>query len=521
VSKHTGVSIPLFSSTSSLSWGIGELPDIAPLTSWLAACGCDRLMLLPIGTMGPGETSPYSAASAMAIDPIYIGVASVPDFERVGGLASLSRQARADLDEVRAPLAAIQYDRIRPLKEEALDRAFASFLREEWEQHTTRASSLAAYIRRERWWLDDYALFQAIAATQRHASWREWPAPWRDREAPALDAARRQLARRILQHQYLQWIAEEQWQTARAAAAAHGVAIFGDVPFVVNLHSADVWARSDEFLLDVSVGVPPDAFSATGQDWGLPAYRWDLVAERGYEWIGQRARRMAALFSGVRIDHIIGFYRTYGRPPEGEPFFMPAHEDAQQRQGETIVQIFKDTGALLIAEDLGTVPDMLRPSLARLGVAGCKVLRWERDWGAPGRPFVDPASYPPLSCAMTGTHDTDPLAEWWDRAPMEERTAMLDLPLLKARGLVDPSQPWNAALRDGLLALACSAGSDELFIAIHDIFGWRERINLPATVGAHNWTWRMPWPVDRLADVPEAEARARWCRSTIADRARD
>ena len=127
----------------------------------------------------------------------------------------------------------------------------------------------------------------------------------------------------MLQQQYLQWIAEEQWQAARAAASAEGVAIFGDVPFVVNLHSADVWTRPAEFMLDVSVGAPPDAFSDTGQDWGLPAYRWDVVAARDFPWIRQRARRMAALFSGFRIDHVIGFYRTYGRPPSGDPFSCP------------------------------------------------------------------------------------------------------------------------------------------------------------------------------------------------------
>lgn len=515
--RHTGILLPLFSSTSSSSWGIGELPDLDPLASWVSACGCDRLMILPIGAVEAGQTSPYSAASAMAIDPIYIGVEAVLEFARVGGVASLPDTARRALDEVRASHV-VQYDRVRHLKKDALDWAFGLFVREEWEPRTARASAFAAYISRERWWLDDHALFQAVADTQPGVSWRQWPAPLRDREPEALDAARRQLARPILQHQYLQWIAEEQWQSARAAAALHGVAIFGDLPFAVNTHSADVWARADEFLLDVSVGVPPDAFSDTGQDWGLPAYRWDLIAERGYPWIRERARRTAALFSGIRVDHIIGFYRTYGRPQHGDPFFMPADEDAQQRQGETILGIFKETGAALIAEDLGTVPDMLRPSLERLGVAGCKVLRWERDWGAPGRPFVDPADYPPRSCAMTGTHDTETLSGWWEVTSLDDRAALFRLPRFRERGFVDPAQSWNAALRDALLELACSAGSDELFVALQDLFGWPDRINLPGTVGAQNWTWRLPWPIDLFSEIPETTERARSCRDLVARR---
>ena len=510
--RHTGFLLPLFSAVSSTSWGIGELPDIGPLSAWIARCGGDRLMLLPIGTMAAGQTSPYSACSAMAIDPIYISVDAVADFARIGGEASLSNAARAALANVRAA-ARVQYEPVREIKREALEAAFAHFVRDEWEQHSTRASALAAYVARERWWLDDYALFQALSEAHPLAAWRDWPSPLRDREPSALDAARRQHARAILHHQYLQWVAEDQWQAARTSAEAAGVAIFGDVPFVVNLHSADVWARADEFLLDVSVGVPPDAFSETGQDWGLPAYRWELVAARDFEWIRQRARRMASLFSGCRIDHVIGFYRTYGRPEHGAPFFSPADEEAQTRQGEVVLQIFKDTGAALIAEDLGTVPDFLRPSLARLGVAGCKVLRWEREWDAADQPFIDPAAFPPCSCAFTGTHDTETLAGWWDAAPLDERAALLCLPLFGARGFSDAAVPWTPALGDALLELAWTAASEELFATVQDLFGWRDRINLPGTVGEHNWTWRLPRAVDRLLDAPGGRERADYARA--------
>lgn len=498
--------MPLFSAASTASWGIGELRDIGPLSEWVARCGCDRLMILPIGAMAPGQTSPYSAASAMALDPIYIAVESLTDFVHAGGASALPEHVRTDLAEARASRQ-VRYEIVRPAKDHALDLAFGQFVRQEWEQHTPRAAALAAYIGRERWWLDDYALFQALSEAHAAASWREWPAPWRDRDPAAIDAVRRQFARHILRHQYLQWIAEDQWQSARSAAETRGVAVFGDLPFVVNLHSADVWARADEFLLDVSVGVPPDAFSETGQDWGLPAYRWDLIAARGYPWIRQRARRMASLFSGFRVDHVIGFYRTYGRPPEGDPFFSPADEASQTRQGEDVLRIFLETGAAIIAEDLGTVPDFLRASLARLGVAGCKVLRWERRWHDPGQPFVDPMEYPPLSCALTGTHDTDTLADWWRAADLEERTQLLRLPGLRDRGFVAAS-PWSEALRDALLGLACSAASQDLFVAVQDLFGWEDRVNVPGTVGEHNWTWRMPWPVDRLMDTPGAMARA-------------
>lgn len=509
--RHTGLLLPLFSAASSHSWGIGELPDVAALAAWAARCGCDRLMILPIGTMAAGHHSPYSALSAMAIDPIFIAVERVPDFSQAGGTSTLGARMRSELETARAA-AAVDYERVRSLKREALNRAFDYFVRQEWEQHTTRASTLARYIARERWWLDDYALFQVLSAGHAGATWREWPAPLRDRDPAALDSVRRQHAREILQHQYLQWVAEGQWQSARATAEGEGIAIFGDVPFVVNLHSADVWTRPDEFMLDVTVGTPPDAFSETGQDWGLPAYRWDVEAARDYPWIRQRARRMAALFSGLRLDHVIGFYRTYNRPPDGEPFFMPDEEQAQLRQGEAVVGIFKSTGALLIAEDLGTLPPFLRPSLDRLRVPGCKVLRWEREWDGPGQPFIEPATFPSVSCVMTGTHDTETLPDWWDHAGVEERSQLLRLPALAGRGF-DPAQPWDDALRDALLELAWTSGSDDLFAGVQDIFGWRDRINIPATVGDHNWRYRLPWPVDRLTDTPEAIDRAEFLQA--------
>jgi 4-alpha-glucanotransferase len=505
VARHAGLLIPLFSAASSTSWGIGELADVGPLAAWLSAGGFDRLMLLPLGTMEPGQASPYSAQSAMAIDPIYIAVEGVEDFARAGGLEGLSQEARRQLlDATTSPR--VKHASVRAAKGEALDIAYARFLGDEWEQLTPRASALAAYIARERWWLDDYALFQAVAEDHPGRSWREWPAPLRDRDPRALDTARRELARTVLRHQYLQWIADSQWQEARAAARTHGVIVIGDLPFVVDAHSADVWARPHDFLLDVSAGAPPDAFSTSGQDWGLPTYRWDVIRANDFVWLRQRARRMAGLYDGFRVDHLVGFYRTYCWPAGGPPVFSPADEVTQRQQGEAILRVFLESGATIIAEDLGTVPDFVRASLSELGVPGCKVLRWERAWHTPGQPFLDPASFPAVSVTLTGTHDTEPLAVWWDGATSDERAAVLRLPSLT--GVSDPHARWSDHLRDALLELAYVSGSDDLFVPVADLFGWRDRINTPATVSEHNWTWRLPWSVDRLDEPSEAIERA-------------
>jgi 4-alpha-glucanotransferase len=517
--RHVGLLVPIFSMRSTASWGIGELPDLAPLADWLASGGFDRLMILPLGTMTPGEPSPYSAASTMAIDPIYIALDRVDEFARAGGQARLSATARQAIERARASRA-VDYAAVTVAKEEALRVAFDYFVGEDWTHHTKRAESLVSYVGRERWWLDDYALFRALTTAMAGARWLDWPAPLRERDPRALDEARGQLAREILQEQYRQWLAESQWQEARAHARARGVSVCGDLPFVSGTASADVWARPGDYRLDVSVGTPPDAFSADGQDWGMPMYRWDAVAASDFAWIRQRARRMAALFDGVRVDHLIGFYRTFGRPRQGAPFFSPGDEAAQLGQGEAVLRIFQSTGTELVAEDLGTVPDFLRASLSRLDVPGCKVLRWERHWHTPGQPFVDPRTFPERSVALTGTHDTTSVAVWWEEASREERARVLALPAFAGWSPDDVDAAWNDRLRDALLALAYHAGSAHLYLPAPDLFGWRDRINVPGTVGEANWTWSLPWPVDRLGDEPEASRRAAYARGLARAAAR-
>jgi 4-alpha-glucanotransferase len=314
-----------------------------------------------------------------------------------------------------------------------------------------------------------------------------------------------------LHYQYLQWLADEQWQRARRGCGRVG--IFGDFPFMVSGHSADVWARQHEFLLDASVGVPPDPFSETGQDWGLPAYRWDVMERNNYEWLRQRARRSVELFDGFRIDHLVGFYRTFIREQSGAKYFSPAGEPSQRAQGERLMRLFIESGARIVAEDLGIVPDFVRESLARMRVPGLKVLRWERKWHDPGQPFRRPEDYPAESVAISATHDTETLAEWWDGAGYQERQLCADI-----RGLRDAGAPeaaFGPAIRDALLGALFASGSDFVIVPIQDVFGWRDRVNVPGVVDDQNWTWRLPWRVQELLSQPEAQERAAFLRELV------
>jgi 4-alpha-glucanotransferase len=507
--RRAGLLVPLFSCPSTTSWGIGDIGDIAPMTGWLAGAGQRVLQLLPLNEMATGQQSPYSAISAMAIDPIYIRLPDLPDFVAVGGETGLSASDRSELARVRGETH-VDYATVRRLKNRTLRLAFDRFYESEWMQGTDRRDAFQSFLANQAWWVEDYAIFRALLASNENRSWNEWPEALRRRDPAAIDQARRELTREVLFYQYLQWIADAQWQKARESASAHQVALFGDLPFMVDGNSVDVWVRQRQFRLDASVGVPPDAFSAEGQDWGMPVYRWDVLEIDDYRWLRGRARRSADLFDGYRVDHLVGFYRTYGRPHDGsEPFFTPGTEPEQIALGERLLKIFGDAGAEITAEDLGTVPDFVRASLARHGVPGVRVFRWERDWHAPGHPFLDPSDYAPRSVAVSGTHDTPPQVVWWEEASDDERRAVASLPMMAriSGGSFRADRQYTPATRDALLEAICASGSDLALIPIGDVFGWRDRINVPATTSETNWTFQLPWPSDRLDASSEARER--------------
>jgi 4-alpha-glucanotransferase len=496
--RRAGISVPLSSLRSRQSWGIGEMLDIPAAARWLSSAGQTLLQILPLNELAPGESSPYSALSAMAIDPRFITIRHIPDsadFEALwpGEIAAV-RQAPA-----------IAYGEISALKNLALRMCFERFCENDLDEHTPRADALRDFIRRESWWIDEYALYRALRARAGERPWIEWEPALRDRDPGTLLAAQRQLEHEILFYQYVQWIAGDQWQAVRKSIDR--LEILGDFPFMVTLDSADVWSRQREFLLDASVGTPPDAFSETGQEWGLPPHNWDAARKNNFEWLRMRARRMADLYDGFRVDHLVGFYRTYVRPLDGSPpYFSPAGEDEQQALGETIMRIMIDTGAHVSVEDLGTVPDFVRASVGSLGLPGYRVFRWALE---------DPSHYPVTSVAMTGTHDTETLAVWWDTLAVEQRKPFASMPSVA----VDPSAPFDASVRDAILKAVYDSPSAMVLIPIQDVFGWRMRVNHPATIGDWNWTYVLPWPVDLMPVQPEAaDAAARLM--TLCERSR-
>ncbi|MGC2441907.1 4-alpha-glucanotransferase, partial [Candidatus Binatus sp.] len=227
---------------------------------------------------------------------------------------------------------------------------------------------------------------------------------------------------------------------------------------------------------------------------------WNAMRAHGFNVLRARARHASALYDLLRIDHVVGLYRTFNFGADlAEPgTFAPANEDDELRQGEEVVGAIKsEAGAMeLIAEDLGTVPPWVRASLTRLGVPGYKVMQWERDWGQPGEPFLSPVTFPELSLATTGTHDTEPLTLWWREQTVAEREKFVRG--LGLEGKVNPRRMLEQSARDAILSVLYAAPSRLVIVPIQDLFGWSAQINRPGTISAWNWTYRIPLTLERM-----------------------
>jgi 4-alpha-glucanotransferase len=509
IGRIAAVVIPIFSLNSAYDLGRGDISGLIPMGDLARKMGFRLIQLLPLDETAPDELSPYSAMSVAAIDPGYI---SLKELDGIDSRA-LAQAHDADLDPS---------DRIRRrgAKLKLLELAF-----EHAREHASKAECEARdhFAQANSDWLPDYALFRALKEKYRWTSWNEWPDGLRWRQPAALIEAARELARPIEFYSWLQFLAHRQWSSMRAALAKRGVMLGGDMAFSPGYESAEVWTNQDLFDLQRTVGAPPDAFSPSGQRWGLPLPNWEKMHDRGYIFMRMRVRRAREMFDLLRIDHVVGLYRTwsFGLGPDSPGKFYPDVEADQLAHGEEVIgAIVREAGEMaIIAEDLGSVPSFVRNSLTRFGIPGYKVMRWEKDWKSPHPRYLRPSEYPELSLATSGTHDTEPLAEWWRELPSAERREFAES--LSLNGLDCKAPKLDDRGIDTILAALYSAASRYAFVPIQDAFGWEERLNTPGTQNAANWTWRLPFELEKCQANSEVVARAAALKSIAVASGRD
>jgi 4-alpha-glucanotransferase len=493
-SKKVGLLLPVFSMRSVRDWGAGDYTSLRGWLDILHSAGLTVLQVLPMNEMPPGTNCPYTALSAFALDPVYLDPASVPELagapEALAFMAS--KEFKSRLARARASRT-VAYDELRALKHETLWKVYLAFHAGHVRAGTPEGRAFASFCAANAYWLEDYALFRRLKDLHHWISWTHWPEELGQRVPAALEKVRRDNVLETGFFKYLQWLSQRQWDQVRARAAELGISLFGDLPFMVNQESADIWARQGEFDIDLSIGAPPDTWTPEGQKWGLPAYNWDVAEKNGFEWWRLKLKRAGKLYDIYRIDHMVGFFRTWLVPEDKrlKPHFDIEGDAAQEDRGRRFLKALTASSRMLaVGEDLGLIPPFVGKVLGEAGVPGYKVLRWEKT----GQKFTDPAAFPPVSLATTSTHDTEQLAGWWRSAGPAGRRLFWTM----VSGGEGKPPAFQAAL-DPILEKLINAGSRLVILPYQDIFGLKDRINTPNTVGPHNWSFRPDVPLEKFS----------------------
>jgi 4-alpha-glucanotransferase len=461
-------------------FGIGDLGDEAlRFVDVLAAAGQAYWQVLPLSPTGYGD-SPYQGLSAFAGNPMLISP------ERLAALGHLSA---ADLEAMpHFPDDRVDFGPVIYHKTNLLNRAFANFRAHAPDD---QRAAFAQFCRAQSAWLDDFALFMALKEAHDLRPWPEWEVGASKRVPAALDRWHEDLAEQIDNQRYRQWQFFEQWLAVKAYANERGVRIIGDIPIFVALDSADVWASSHLFHFDdqlqptVVSGVPPDYFSETGQLWGHPLYRWEVMAEEGYAWWIERFRMALTQVDVVRIDHFRGFY-NYWEVPAGETTAIKGRW--LRGPGASIFHAVTEAlgEVAIIAEDLGDFDDESRAGVDTLqkafGYPGMKVLQFAFGAG-PVDPFL-PHNYATTEwVAYTGTHDNDTVLGWYQESSTEAERDYAR----KYLGTDGADIAWD------LIRLAWASTARTAMTTTQDLLnlGHHARMNTPSTLGPPNWCWRL------------------------------
>ena len=458
--------------------GIGDLgPAAHDFVAFLAEARQHLWQVLPLCPTGYGN-SPYAASSAFAGNPVLISLEFLSDWgwidgERIAGLAG--RGGPADFGQVESRKLPLLFEAAGNFLRRAPNDARLS---QQWAQ-------FQEFCRAEAVWLADYALFAVLRRQYSTGAWVQWPEPLRRRDPKAMAEAAALHARALAQEQVLQFAFALQWSNLRQAAARFGIRIMGDVPIFVNMDSADVWVHPDLFELDADLkpihiaGVPPDYFSPTGQRWGNPLYRWDLLAAHGFNWWIERIRRACELYDIVRLDHFRGFEAYWAIPAAEE---TAIHGEWIKAPGLALFRALEAAlGPLpLVAEDLGLITPEVDALRLALGLPGMKVLQF--GFNSKGAHIHLPHRFTPSTVAYTGTHDNNTTLGWWQEAARPERKAV-EAYLGSVHG--HPVWPLIRAVETSVAQVAVVPAQDLLEL------GSEARMNTPS-VPAGNWSWRAP-----------------------------
>lgn len=532
-----GLIANLYSVRSDRNWGVGDFSDLASLAEWGATVGADFVGVNPLHAMlnRGADVSPYSPVSRLFRNPIYIDVACVPELEQAPELreAITSTELEAQLHALRES-STVRYEQVMGVKGLVLDALFKVFTERVRGSGTVRDRAFCAYVDVQGVALDRFATWMTLAEMAGHGSdWRTWPNDLRDPASAAVTALRRTHSERVTYHKWLQFEADR--QLAASAVRAHDagmrIGLYQDLAIGTSPGGADVWSDPHLFVSGVSVGAPPDPYAASGQVWGVPPIDPRALRRDRYRYFIDLVRAGFRHAGALRIDHVMGLSRLFwipdGKGAEHGAYVQYPFEDLL---GIIALESVRNA-AVVVGEDLGTVPSNVPPALKKWGVLSSKVLYFERDRRGRYKPS---RSYPSLALATANTHDMPPLAGFWSGRDIDarRRVGLIGSDADAARARVERQQDVDALLArlthekvirgpgyvyspEDLCAAVhgflCRTPSQLVGLSLDDLVGEEEAVNIPG-VGADlhpSWTRKMRQPLEVITESDEVRAALR------------
>ena len=475
--------------------GIGDFgPAAYTFTDFLASARQGLWQVLPLGPLGFGN-SPYSSTSAFAGNPLLISLERLADRGWID---------RARIDSLPDAVAPVDYEHIFGRKMPLLFEAAHNFLR---SAPPGARGRFQQFCRNHAWWLEDFVLFDSLRAQFQLESWNQWPRELAHRDPVALARKRTELRDDLESRSAVQFFFHEQWHALRAYCALRSVRVAGDIAIFVNFDSADVWTHPDLFRLDenrepeVVAGVPPDFFSKTGQRWGNPLYRWDVMRSRGYDWWVDRMRWATQNFDYVRLDHFRGFAQFWEIPAREETAIQGRWVDGPK--DDLFHRLREALGGLpFFVEDLGYITPDVHQLRERIQIPGMAVLQF--GFGDPGAHMHLPHTFTPEKVVYTGTHDNNTVLGWWESDASEHERNHAHSYLGRSEDGIN----W------AMIRCAVNSVAGLCVVPLQDALalGGDSRMNTPSQPQG-NWRWRFraeqlkPDIAQKLAELTEVADR--------------
>src|SRR5665213_1878984 len=477
--------------------GIGDLgPEAYRFADFLAACKQQYWQVLPLSPTGHGN-SPYSALSAFAGNPLFISLEN---------LAAEGWLDPGSLDALPGGEGPVDFERAAACKRPLLEQAAANFLDRAQPEQRERFEQ---FCRDNQYWIEGYASFSALRAIFSNASWAAWPADYAHRTAETMEQFHVEHDPERMIQKGIQFFFQEQWVALRTYCAEREIRFIGDVAIFVNYDSSDVWMHPEIFELDEAknslfvAGVPPDYFSPTGQRWGNPLYRWDVLASSNFDWWVARVRRALALCDLLRLDHFRGFESYWAIPAEDQTAIRGTWMKALGT--ELFSHLYKELGDLpLIAEDLGVITPEVERMRKSFGMPGMRVMQF--GFSDRGAHLHLPHRCEENMVIYTGTHDNNTTLGWWHQTNETERAAIAAY-----------IHPGDDGIVWAMMRGAASSVARLCLFPMQDVLqlDGEARMNTPAQADG-NWAWRyapdalQPWITGKLAALTEVTDRDGW-----------